>query len=219
MQINRFVIIPPNGLYLARADCRGEQDDCAPQNTPGNLRCCAARSTRAITRRYIIRSVVAVILREVSRNYTRLFFSSYWFFLFSSISFSPFPFLFLALSVQAIVPLSALSPDFFFVFSRPEARRFVASGGTLDRSRLSRVNATLLTRETLYGRVSLRLTFAHLSAGSRPGLICQLSRISGRRECKNAAHLRSRNVNPRIVRSTSRTPETTDGCLPISDRR
>lgn len=71
------------------------------------------------------------------------------------------------------------------------------------------MDATLLTRETLCGRVSLRLTFAHLSTGSS-GIDMPIK-----------PHLGAENVStPRgmlILVSPGRTPETHDGYLLISN--
>jgi len=77
------------------------------------------------------------------------------------------------------------------------------------------MDATLLTRGTLYGRVSLRLTFAHLSTGS--------SRI----DMPIKPHLSAENVStPRafapgmlILVPPDRTPEMTDDYLLISNHR
>lgn len=77
------------------------------------------------------------------------------------------------------------------------------------------VDATLLTRETLYSRVSLRLTFAHLSTGS--------SEI----DMPIKPHLGIENVStPRafalgmlILISAGRMPETIDYYYLISNHR
>jgi len=76
------------------------------------------------------------------------------------------------------------------------------------------VDATLLTRETLYGRVSLRLTFTHLSAGSS-GIDMPIKPHLG---AENARTPRAFAPGMLILVSPSRTPETTDSYLLISNR-
>lgn len=74
------------------------------------------------------------------------------------------------------------------------------------------VDATLLTRETLYGRVSPRLTFAHLSPGSS-GIDMPIKQHLG---AENARTPRA--FAPGMLILVLPTLETTDGYLLISNR-